>query len=345
MNQTMTTTRSKRVLILGARGRFGLAAVRAFAAAGWQVIGQLRAGAAEPDVPGVRWVQAAPQDTAALAQAAQGAATVVHALNPHYTRWQTDAMPMLEAALCIAQCLQARLMLPGNVYNFGAGMPACLDEHTPQSAHTRKGRIRVAMEQRMQHAARSGEVCSVVIRAGDFFGSGTGNWFDEVLAKDLRRGRMTYPGALDVPTAWAYLPDLASTFVRVAEKALAAPAALAPFEALHFQGYGLSGQDWVEQMTPVARENGWIEAGQALRTGRLPWPLIRLGGAVVPLWRELAEMRYLWQTPHALVGTRLAGLIGPEPRTALPVAVRGALASLGLTGAPVASACAAAQWA
>ena len=33
------------VLILGARGRFGLAAARAFADAGWRVLGQMRPGA------------------------------------------------------------------------------------------------------------------------------------------------------------------------------------------------------------------------------------------------------------------------------------------------------------
>lgn len=33
------------VLILGARGRFGMAAARAFADAGWRVLGQTRPGA------------------------------------------------------------------------------------------------------------------------------------------------------------------------------------------------------------------------------------------------------------------------------------------------------------
>lgn len=57
---------------------------------------------------------------------------------------------------------------------------------------------------------------SVVIRAGDFFGGGTGTLLDRVLAKDLARGRLGLPGAIDVATPFAYLPDLAETFVRVA---------------------------------------------------------------------------------------------------------------------------------
>ena len=196
---------------------------------------------------------------------------VVHALNPTYTQWERQAMPLLDAGLRVARRLQALLMLPGNVYNFGAGMPAVLTEQTPQLALTRKGKIRVAMERHMQQIAMAGGVRSVVIRAGDFFGCGTGSWFDEVLAKDISRGKMTYPGALDLRTAWAYLPDLASAFVRVADQSMKAPGRLAPFEALHFKGYSLRGQDWAEHLADVAWDHGWLEAGGRLRTGTLPW--------------------------------------------------------------------------
>ena len=70
------------VLILGARGRFGLAVARAFAAAGWRVLGQVRAGASVAPEEGISWLALDLQDTAAIAQAAVGAAVVVHALNP-----------------------------------------------------------------------------------------------------------------------------------------------------------------------------------------------------------------------------------------------------------------------
>ena len=46
-----------------------------------------------------------------------------------------------------AERLGATFMLPGNVYNFGTGMPARLDETTPERPSTEKGRIRRALEQ------------------------------------------------------------------------------------------------------------------------------------------------------------------------------------------------------
>jgi hypothetical protein len=135
-----------------------------------------------------------------------------------------------------------------------------------------------------------------------------------------------------VPTAWAYLPDLARTFVAVAERA----DALAPFEVLHFAGHSLSAQRWLEALTPLALPQGWVTPGGQLKRSSLPWPILRLASPFVPAWAALVEMRYLWQTPHALANARLTALIGPEPHTPLPQAVAAALADLGLVpSAPV----------
>jgi len=203
-------------LILGARGRLGLAAARAFAAAGWRVLGQVRPGAETPADASIGWLPIDLHDTAALTHAAQGASVVVHALNPAYTNaaWQTQAPAMLDASIALCHALDATLMLPGNIYNFGAAMPPVLREGTPQTASTIKGQARIAMEVQLQVSGVRG----IVIRSGDFFGSGKGTWFDLSIAKDLHKGVLTYPGPKGVSTSWAYLPDLARSFVAVAER-------------------------------------------------------------------------------------------------------------------------------
>ncbi len=61
---------------------------------------------------------------------------------------------------------------------------------------------------------------------------------------------------------------------------------------------------------------------------------MRLAAPVVPLFRELAEMRYLWEQPVRLVNGRLLGLLGEEPRTPLDEAVRQTLAGLGCLPEP-----------
>ena len=205
-------------------------------------------------------------------------------------------------------------------------MPALLREDAAQAVSTVMGRTRIALEQQLGRATQDGAMKAVVIRAGDFFGGGTGSWFDQLMVKNLRYGKFTYRGPLEVPTAWACLPDLASTFVEVAARRDQLPA----FETLHFAGHSLTGQHWAEVLTAVAREQGWLPRSAPLRTASLPLPLLRLGGLVMPTWAALSDTLYLWRTPHRLANDRLIALIGQEPHTPLPQAVRHALADLGM---------------
>ncbi|MGQ0710293.1 MAG: sugar nucleotide-binding protein [Rhodoferax sp.] len=314
------------VIVLGASGRFGGAAARAFAQAGWRVVAQTRRPVATQNTaPGeaqVHWVQADAHDTAALAREAGSAQVVVHALNPAYTNaaWEREAPALTAAALALAQALGATLMLPGNIYNFGAHAPQQLREETPFWPHTRKGRVRVALEAQLQASA----VRTVVIRAGDFFGSGQGSWLDMVLAKDLRKGVLCYPGAAGVRTAWAYLPDLAQCFVQVAQRR----AQLATHEVLHFAGHGLERADWERVLTAWARAQGWLAPQAALRQRSMPWAFLRLLAWVHPLVASMVEMRYLWQEPHTLDNRRLVALLGSEPHTPFDQAARAALQAL-----------------
>lgn len=328
----MTATPS--VLILGARGRFGRAAARAFAQAGWRVHGQLRPGAEMPRIPGVQWLPAEPHDTTALLAAARGAAVVVQALSPVYTNkaWRVEIPRLTQAAIDVSRELGATLMLPASVYNFGESMPPQLREDTPQHPSSFKGRARQASEQQILEATRDGRMKAVVIRGGDFFGSGTGSWFDQVMVKDLRKGLLTYPGGFDLPTTWAYLPDMARAFVEVAQQRDRLPA----FEMLHFGGYHVTGREWADALQAIAREQGWIAPDAALRVKSMSWTFMRAVGLFVPMVASLCEMRYLWRTPYQLVNTRMAALTGGEPRTPFEQAIRTSLAELDLT-APAAS--------
>ena len=312
------------VLIIGANGRLGQVLASAFAQAGWQVAAQVRRGPRMPARPGTRFVRAPLGDPGALAEETGRADVVVHAANPPYTRWQRESMLLAQGAIDTARRLRAVLMFPGNVYNFGARMPEVLDESTPQAATARKGRLRVEVEQTLREAARGG-LRVAVLRAGDFFGGpGRGAWFDLMLVKSLRAGRVVYPGRTDVVHAWAYLPDLAAAFVMVAERR----AGLGQYEVLHFSGHAVTGARMIECIGAAARKLGLIRPDAPLKVGGVPWLLLRAGGSLVPMWREVAELRYLWYVPHRLSGDRLHGLIGSVPHTPLERAVEEALREL-----------------
>lgn len=325
----MTTPTRPTVLILGANGRLGLAAARAFDAAGWQVLAHVRRTAAAGMPAHARLVHASVNDLQALVAQATSAQVVVHGLNPAYTHkaWREHAPLMLEAAMQLAQSLKATLIVPGNVYNFGESMPARLRVDTNQASTGVKGGIRIDMERRLQAATQDGRLRAVVIRAGDFFGCGTGSWLDQAIAKDLPRGRVTWPADLHTATPWAFLPDLAEVFVKVAEQ----HDQLSPFARLHFAGHTATGQQWIDVLSSIAKEQGWIAASGALRIRAVPWALFRVASPFVPTFAALAEMRYLWRTPHVLDNRELRALIGDEPRTAFEVAIRQSLEDLGMT--------------
>ena len=320
------------VLVLGANGRFGQAAVQAFAAAGWRVRAQVRRTSGRVLPPGATPLPVPMSDTAVLAAQAAGASVVVHALNPPYTRWQQELLPLARQGMDVAARLDAAFMLPGNVYNFGERMPALLLPDTVQQPSTAKGRLRCELEAEMRARAASG-LRSVVIRAGDFFGCGSGSWLDLAVVKSLAQGKLVYPGPLDVAHAWAYLPDLARAFVAVAAKD-----DLPAFTRLHFAGHTLSGAMLLAAVESAAAASGLAPA-RGWRHGTMPWALMRAGSLFVPMWREVVEMAYLWRVPHALDGAALAAAVGPLAATPLDVAMRAALRDLGVgaAAAPVPS--------
>ncbi len=320
------------VLVLGGRGRFGLAAVQAFARDGWRVLAQIRPGAQAPTMAGVQWLAQPVHDVDALvarARQAGGATVVVHALNPNrYTRpaWERENGPLLQAGMAVARALGATLMLPGNVYNFGQGMPGVLLEGAPYRPTVAMGRIRSDMEAAFEAATQRGELRAVIVRAGNFYGQGQGTWLDRAMLTGIRRGKLVFPGPMDVATPWAYLPDLAQTFVAVARVRHSMPA----FEQLHFSGHTLTGHDWVGALQPLARAQGWLRENEALRVEGMPWLPMRVLGTVMPTLGALTALRYLWNQPHRLDNRRLRALIGGEPHTPWPLALQRTLQCLDL---------------
>ena len=187
---------------------------------------------------------------------------------------------------------------------------------------SRKGKLRVEVEQRMRAAAEEG-VRTIVLRAGDFFGGGgRGMWFDRMIAKDVAAGRVTYPGSTEIVHEWAYLPDLAATLVRLAEMRDTLP----PFAEYGFPGHPVTGREFVAAVSRAA--------GRPMTISTMPWLLLRLFGPLIPIFGELAELAYLWREPHRIDGRRLRAAIGQVPHTPFDTAVAAALDDLGIVPRP-----------
>jgi nucleoside-diphosphate-sugar epimerase len=312
-------------LVLGASGGIGHATTAALLAHGWTV----RAMARDPEayrrrfaaLGNVEWVLGDAMNAEDVLRAAQGTSLVVHAVNPpHYRNWKGLQVPMLENTIAAAQSVGARIVLPGTVYNFGPDAFPTLRESAAQRPKTRKGAIRVEMEQRLEQAARGG-VPVLIVRAGDFFGARAGSsWFSQALVKPGKPVRaVTYPGAREVGHAWAYLPDVAETIARLLDRA----EDLAQFEVFHFGGH------WFERGVEIAEATRRAAGVPGAPIRSFPWIAIYPAALFSETLREMIEMRYLWQQPLRLDNSKLLAFLGAEPHTPLDRALRDTLVGIG----------------
>lgn len=306
-------------LVTGATGGIGGAVAERLVAAGWRV----RAMHRDPDTAragreALEWVKGDAMAEADVVAAAKGASLIVHGVNPPgYKNWAGLQLPMLKATIAAAKASGARIVFPGTVYNYGPDAFPSIDEAAAQNPVTRKGAIRVQMEQALRQAANDG-VKVLIVRAGDFFGPKPGNnWLSQGLVKPGKPiAAVTYPGPLATPHCWAYLPDVAETMVRLATNS----ERLADFETFHMRGQTLTGQALVEALSEAA--------GRKLAVHRLPWIAIKAMSPFNETMREMLEMRYLWQRPVLLDNGKLVARLGEEPHTPIVDALRAALAGM-----------------
>lgn len=278
------------VLILGASGKIGQHSATAFWNAGWTV----------------RRYQRGTDMNAA----AQGADVILNGMNPpNYHNWAVTIPQITSQVIEAAKASGASVILPGNVYNFG-NVPGVWSEETPQNPCAKKGRIRVDLEE----SYRASGVQTIVLRAGSFIDPDhNGCAMDLIYLREIRRGKITVPGGADIRHAFCYLPDWARAAVMLANKR----DELATFEDIPFEGHSFSASALKAELQKAL--------GRELKLARFPWWIMTLASPFWELARELKEMRYLWETDHALCGEKLTRLLPDFQPTDLAVVMRAGL--------------------
>jgi nucleoside-diphosphate-sugar epimerase len=318
----------KTALIIGATGSFGGHAAVALIKHGWRVRAMARNPKAAMAKAGERmpidWVKGDGINPADVLAAAEGCSVIVHAANPPgYRNWRGLAVPMLEASIAAAKKAGARIVFPGNVYNFAPDSGAHIAEDHPQRPVTRKGGIRVEME-RMLRRASEGGVRVLIVRAGDFFGPAAPNsglgWMTQ---RSRGRLRSVYsPGPANIGHDWAYLPDLAETTAQLLDR----EDRLARFDVFHFRG------QWMDRADELGASLRRVTGQPRLAIKPFPYPMIYALSPFVETFRELIEMRYLWRRPIGLDNAKLVRFLGAEPHTPLDQALRATVADMGCLG-------------
>ena len=285
-------------LVLGAGG-VGRATTDALVAVGHTVTLASRSGRvsdrpwAATHADAVEVVAVDAGDSAAVIALAQGAASIVNAVNPpSYTTWDTDWPPVAAATLAAAEATGAGLVIIGNLYGYGE-VDAPMREDDPLRPTGHKGRIRADMWTEAMARHEAGRLRVTELRSSDYVGPGTTprtSYLGDVVIDALLAGRtpVVPAGRADVPHSWTYVPDVGRLAARVAAgddgwgRAWHVPTAPA--------------RTFDEAAADVARL-----AGVRYRRVRvLPRPIGTAAGLVVPFMRELRETRHQFERPFVL---------------------------------------------
>lgn len=312
---------NKIALVLGATGGIGGELASQLASSGWQVRALNRTPERAGNDRRFQWIKGDAMSATDVASAAKGATLIVHAVNPPgYRDWEKVVLPMLDNSIAAAEANGARIILPGTVYNYGPDAFPVITEDAPQNPLTRKGKIRGEMERHLKAAVARGKAKVLIVRAGDFFGARAVNsWFSQGLAKAGGRPKaITYPGKRGIGHQWAYLPDLAETMLRLVEHP-----GLDDFATFNFGGH------WDSDGTAMIGAIRQALGEPFLPVKGMPWLIMRLASPFVAFFREVMEMRYLWQVPVHLDNAKLVALLGTEPHTPIEEAVRTTLKGTG----------------
>ena len=312
---------NRTALVLGATGGIGGETGRALARHGWSIRAMYRSQMPADAADGWEWVKGDAIHAGSVASAADGVDAIVHAVSPPgYRNWNKLVLPMIENTINAARLSGARVLLPGAIYNYGPDAFPVLREESPQNATTHKGRIRIALEQKLEQSAATG-VRSLIVRFGDFFGPKAGNsWFSQgMVTPNKTITSITNPGLKGIGHDWTYLPDGAETFARLMDR----EEELGDFARFHFQGHwDPDGSEMIEAIrNATGRPN--------LHVRGLPWFFFKLASPFNETMREAYAVRPLWRTPVRLDNTRLVAFLGEEPHTPLNTAVDTTLRGLG----------------
>ncbi len=298
----------KTALVIGINGNFGSEMARKLIASNWRVKALIRPGKALPELlTASDVIYGDAHKVADVMAAAVGVDLLVYAANPAYHRWHQEALPMLEASSVVAEHLGLRILFPGNVYSYQPRQ-GLIDEQAEHVPPTDKGRIRVQMERRLHRASNNGAQVTI-LRAGDFLGENMHfGWLDQLLKKKHGRWTMAMPHDETHIHFWSYLPDLCANGLTLVENAVE------DYEVWHDPGLCLSTQDW---------KSGFEQLAEPVKFSQFPWPLFWLIAWFSPLLKEVMKMRYLWQQPVLLDGTKTQLALGAQRvQTPFPIILK-----------------------
>jgi nucleoside-diphosphate-sugar epimerase len=280
-------------LVLGSTGSLGSAVVNELTSSGKPVRALVR------DPAKARKVFADPDRVDLVEGSVEDVQTLFHnCVNAPYPQWST--LPAIHGRITdAAGRAKARMVFPGNVYIYGHTGAEKVREDHPRNPCSRKGRLRLQLEDTFMRLSHDGAVPCVIVRFPDFYGPSAASIADGIFRSALGNKRARWYGRLDAVHEFIFTSDAARAMVIASGRPDAAG-----------QDFNVPGpdpirvRDWIDI---VFRQAGF----EPKMTGTSP-VFVRLAGLFNPIAREFAEMQYLTEEPLILDGSKFSSFFGTK---------------------------------
>ncbi|RXT06388.1 SDR family NAD(P)-dependent oxidoreductase [Ammoniphilus sp. CFH 90114] len=293
----------KKALVLGASGGMGSAIVRELVSRGTQV----RAFARNRDklesmfgtLDEVEIYSGDLFNEESLSQAAEGVEIIYHAANIPYQDWATKLPTLMNNILGTAKKHRAKLAIVDNIYAYGRSYGTLITEQHPKDPHTKKGKLRLNVEQ----LAKESGVSMFIAHFPDFYGPDADNTLLHFLFKSIVENKKAmFVGKQDIAREYIFTPDGAKAIVDLSLQDDTYGA------NWNVPGYGvITGAEIVK----IARET----TGYEKKVSTVTKNMIRMLGLFNSGMREYVEMFYLNEEPVILSGEKYEQKFGKWPRT------------------------------
>lgn len=236
-------------------------------------------------------------DAEAVRAAVAGADQVVAAIGFQYVGrvWRRDWPRAMSHLIAACEGARARMVFIDNLYMYGPQTEP-LREDMPLTSYGEKPAARAEVTRLWLAARDAGRVKVAALRAPDFYGPGVGlSHIGDAGFGALARGkRAMLIAPPDTPHDFCYVPDFARAAVTLLD---------APDDAY--------GQAWHVPCAPIRTPRqiltlGAKAIGAKPRIGALPLWALPMAGLVVPMLREMAEMRFQWDRPYRVDTSKFA---------------------------------------
>lgn len=286
--------------MLGSTGSIGSAIVNELASSGKPVRALVRnlekAKRVFTNSDKVELVEGSVEDSQTLKRTFDGVDIFYNCINLPYPQWSN--LPRVHNRIIeTARDTKSRMIFPGNVYIYGHSQTEKVREDHPRMPCSRKGRIRLELEDTFMRYSREGKVPCVITRFPDYYGPNSASIVDGIFRSALNGETARWYGRLDAVHEFIFIADAAKAMIMASARSDA-----------YSQDFNVPGpepiraRDWIEL---VFKETGFEP--RMTGTGRL---FVRLAGVFNGVAREFAEMQYLAEEPLILDGTKFTNFFG-----------------------------------